>query len=56
MQDIQDLSAVLRSNTPIVVIETYEEYRVIELLRKVSKHPISTLVQLERDSGADASR
>lgn len=36
MQDIQDLSAVLRSNTPIVVIETYEEYRVIELLRKVS--------------------
>lgn len=36
MQDIQDLSAVLRSNTPIIVIETYEEYRVIELLRKVS--------------------
>ncbi|GIU21267.1 AAA family ATPase [Shewanella sp. MBTL60-007] len=36
MQDIQDLTAVLRSNTPIVVIETYEEYRVIELLRKVS--------------------
>ncbi|GIU22136.1 AAA family ATPase [Shewanella schlegeliana] len=36
MQDIQDLTAVLRSNTPIIVIETYEEYRVIELLRKVS--------------------
>lgn len=36
MQDIQDLTAVLRSNTPIVVIETYEEYRVIELLRRVS--------------------
>ncbi|MCL1138733.1 AAA family ATPase [Shewanella pneumatophori] len=36
MQDIQDLTAVLRSNTPIVVIETYEEYRVIELLKKVS--------------------
>ncbi|WP_299798527.1 AAA family ATPase [uncultured Shewanella sp.] len=36
MQDIRDLTAVLRSNTPIVVIETYEEYRVIELLKKVS--------------------
>ncbi|MGS0674363.1 AAA family ATPase [Shewanella sp. 0m-4] len=36
MQDIQDLTAVLRSNTPIVIIETYEEHRVIELLRKVS--------------------
>ncbi|MCL1145073.1 AAA family ATPase [Shewanella marinintestina] len=36
MQDIRDLTAILRSNTPIVVIETYEEYRVIDLLRKVS--------------------
>jgi len=36
MQDIRDLTAVLRSNTPIVIIETYEEYRVIELLKKVS--------------------
>lgn len=36
MQDIRDLTAVLRSNTPIVVIETYEEYRVIELLKRVS--------------------
>lgn len=36
MQDIKDLTAVLRSNTPIVVIETYEEYRVIELLKRVA--------------------
>lgn len=36
MQDVQDLTAVLRSNTPIVVIETYEEYRVIELLKRVA--------------------
>ena len=36
MQDIRDLTAVLRSKTPIVVIETYEEYRVIELLKRVS--------------------
>ena len=36
MQDIRDLTAVLRSNTPLVVIETYEEHRVIELLKRVS--------------------
>ncbi|WP_076407454.1 AAA family ATPase [Shewanella sp. UCD-KL12] len=36
MQDIRDLTSVLRSNTPIVIIETYEEYRVIELLKRVS--------------------
>ncbi|MCZ4336064.1 AAA family ATPase [Shewanella colwelliana] len=36
MQDVRDLTAVLRSNTPIVVIETYEEHRVIELLKRVS--------------------
>ncbi len=36
MQDIRDLTSVLRSKTPIVVIETYEEYRVIELLKRVS--------------------
>ena len=36
MQDIRDLTGVLRSNTPIVIIETYEEYRVIELLKRVS--------------------
>ncbi|MBW8183417.1 AAA family ATPase [Shewanella nanhaiensis] len=36
MQDIRDLTSVLRSNTPIVIIETYEEYRAIELLKKVS--------------------
>ncbi|MFV7769081.1 AAA family ATPase [Shewanella marisflavi] len=36
MQDIRDLTAVLRSNTPIVVIETYEEHRVIDLLKRVS--------------------
>ncbi|MBT1443616.1 AAA family ATPase [Shewanella sp. JM162201] len=41
MQDVKDLTAVLRSNTPIVVIETYEEYRVIELLKRVA----STLYQ-----------
>ena len=36
MQDIRDLTSVLRSNTPIVVIETYEEYRVVELLKRVA--------------------
>lgn len=36
MQDIRDLTSVLRSNTPIVIIETYEESRVIELLKRVS--------------------
>ncbi|AQS39718.1 AAA+ family ATPase [Shewanella psychrophila] len=36
MQDIRDLTGVLRSNTPIVIIETYEEYRVIDLLKRVS--------------------
>ncbi|MGL4712567.1 MAG: AAA family ATPase, partial [Shewanella sp.] len=36
MQDIHDLTSVLRSNTPIVVIETYEEYRVVELLKRVA--------------------
>ncbi|MCL1096748.1 AAA family ATPase [Shewanella gelidii] len=37
MQDITDLTAVLRSSTPIVVIETYEEYRVLDLLKRVSR-------------------
>lgn len=36
MQDIRDLTSVLRSNTPIVVIETYEEYRVVELLKRIA--------------------
>jgi hypothetical protein len=36
MQDIRDLTSVLRSNTPIVIIETYEEPRVLELLKKVA--------------------
>lgn len=37
MQDIRDLTAILRSNTPIVIIETYEEYRVLDLLKRVSQ-------------------
>lgn len=36
MQDIRDLTAVLRSKTPIVVIETYEEYRVVDMLKRVA--------------------
>lgn len=36
MQDIRDLTAVMRSRTPIIVIETYEEYRVLELLKRVA--------------------
>lgn len=36
MQDIRDLTAVLRSKTPIVVIETYEEYRVVDMLKRIA--------------------
>ncbi|QYJ78123.1 AAA family ATPase [Shewanella acanthi] len=36
MQDIRDLTSILRSNTPIVVIETYEEHRVVALLKQVA--------------------
>ncbi|QSX41477.1 AAA family ATPase [Shewanella cyperi] len=61
MQDVQDLAAVLRSNTPIVVIETYEEYRVIELLKRVAAtlyQPLFTwsitsgLSRVDRDMGS----
>lgn len=35
MQDVKDLTGVLRGGTPLVIIETYEEPRVLELLKRV---------------------
>ncbi len=35
MSDLQDLSALIRSNTPLIVIETRDEGRVVELFRQV---------------------
>ncbi len=36
MQDVKDLTGVLRGGTPLVIIETYEEPRVLELLKRVA--------------------
>ncbi|MBC7656991.1 MAG: hypothetical protein H7147_07440, partial [Frankiaceae bacterium] len=35
MSELQDLSALVRSNTPLVVIETPDEARVVDLFRHV---------------------
>lgn len=34
MSDLQDLSALIRANTPLIVIETRDEARVVELFRQ----------------------
>src|SRR3569833_1721075 len=35
MSELQDLSSLIRSNTPLIVIETPDEARVVELFRHV---------------------
>ena len=35
MSELQDLSSLVRSNTPLVVIETPDEARVVDLFRHV---------------------
>ena len=35
MSELQDLSALIRSNTPLIVIETPDEARVVDLFRHV---------------------
>ena len=35
MSELQDLSALVRSNTPLIVIETPDEARVVDLFRHV---------------------
>jgi len=38
MSELQDLASLVRSNTPLVVIETPEESRVVDLFRHVLTH------------------
>ncbi|MDQ3205488.1 MAG: AAA family ATPase [Pseudomonadota bacterium] len=38
MTDLQDLSALIRANTPLIVIETRDEERVVELFRQSLMH------------------
>ena len=34
MNELQDLTALIRANTPLIVIETQDEARVIDLFRQ----------------------
>ena len=43
MDDCKDLELVLRSRTPIVVVETHEEARVIELLQRIASRMVTPL-------------
>lgn len=36
MKEIQDLTSLLRGKTPIIVVETHEELRLLELLKRVA--------------------
>ncbi len=36
MKEIQDLTSLLRGKTPIIVVETHEEQRLLELLKRVA--------------------
>lgn len=38
MTDLQDLTALIRANTPLIVIETRDEARVVELFRQALMH------------------
>ena len=33
MSELQDLAALIRANTPLIVVETQDEARVVELFR-----------------------
>ena len=38
MSELQDLSALIRANTPLIVIETQDEARIVELFRQTLMH------------------
>lgn len=38
MSELQDLSALIRANTPLIVIETQDEGRIVELFRQTLMH------------------
>lgn len=38
MSELQDLSALIRANTPLIVIETQDEARIVELFRQMLMH------------------
>ena len=38
MSELQDLSALIRANTPLIVVETQDEGRIVELFRQTLMH------------------
>ena len=38
MSELQDLTALIRASTPLIVIETQDEARVVELFRQALMH------------------
>ena len=38
MSELQDLSALIRANTPLIVIETQDEGRIVDLFRQTLMH------------------
>ena len=38
MSELQDLSALIRANTPLIIIETQDEGRIVELFRQTLMH------------------
>jgi hypothetical protein len=38
MSELQDLTALIRANTPLIVIQTQDESRVVELFRQALMH------------------
>lgn len=37
MSELQDLTALIRASTPLIVIETQDEARVVELFRQIGR-------------------
>jgi AAA+ superfamily predicted ATPase len=66
MSDLQDLTALIRANTPLIVIETRDESRVVELFRQALMNVWRALyrwsiteglrrVDLDREEGTDVA-
>jgi len=55
MSELQDLSALIRANTPLIIIETQDEGRVVELFRQTLMHVWRALHRWSITEGACAA-
>ena len=48
MSELQDLTALIRANTPLIVIETQDETRIVGLFREALMHVWRSLYRATR--------